>query len=183
MTPQIPPPSNIPASEVKRVAAGGGRITLAVHGTKAIFEELSAAYPLKLLSPQVYERAVAIVYLLSYGGGLVAGDRVDLDVELKDESKLLVLSQVRLTIFLYTGAEAKSCAGVNESFQNEAWATLGIHPTERKRSFADTLRRFTERANDSLHRPPQILPLPPSRSSNLFPIRILQSDPDIQRCT
>lgn len=79
---------------IKKVVAGGGRITLAVHGTKAIFEELSSAYPLKLLSPQVSEPEVAIVYLLSYGGGLIAGDRVELNVELKERSKLLVLSQV-----------------------------------------------------------------------------------------
>ncbi len=81
-------------SEIKKVSAGGGHITLAVHGTKAIFEELSSAYPLKLLSPQVNEHQVAVVYLLSYGGGLIAGDRVELNVKLKERSKLLVLSQV-----------------------------------------------------------------------------------------
>ena len=82
------------APEIKTVAAGRGQIMLSVHGTKAIFEELSAAYPLKLLAPRVCREAVAIVYLLTYGGGLVAGDRVELDVQLKGGSKLLVLSQV-----------------------------------------------------------------------------------------
>ncbi|KAF5356138.1 hypothetical protein D9756_004073 [Leucocoprinus leucothites] len=90
----LPSVSALSSSEIKKVAVGGGRITLGVHSTKAIFEELSGAYPLKLLSPQVYEPGVAIVYLLSYGGGLVAGDRVDLDVELKDGSKLLGSTKV-----------------------------------------------------------------------------------------
>jgi urease accessory protein len=95
MSQHIPSKLNsVTPAEIKKIGAGGGRITLAVHGTKAVFEELSAAYPLKLLSPQVHERGVAIVYLLSYGGGLVAGDRVKLDVELKEGSSLLVLSQV-----------------------------------------------------------------------------------------
>ncbi|KXN83911.1 Urease accessory protein D [Leucoagaricus sp. SymC.cos] len=88
-----------PSSKIKKVEVGGGRITLAVHGTRAVFEELSAAYPLKLLSPQINEREVAIVYLLSYGGGLIAGDRVVLDVELKEGSKLLVLSQGSTKVF------------------------------------------------------------------------------------
>jgi urease accessory protein len=103
MTSHLPLIMTASSSEIKKVTVGGGRITLAVHGSKAVFEELSAAYPLKLLSPQVYEQAVAIVYLLSYGGGLVAGDRVELDVELKEGSKLLVLSQVRRWLFfIYT---------------------------------------------------------------------------------
>lgn len=87
-------PSTSPSPEIKKIPVGGGRITLAVHGKKAVFEELSSAYPLKLLSPQVHEQGVAIVYVLSYGGGLIAGDRVELDVKLKEGSKLLVLSQV-----------------------------------------------------------------------------------------
>lgn len=95
MTSEMPLSSDSPPSEIKKVAAGGGRITLAVHGTKAVFEELSSAYPLKLLSPQVHKQGVGIVYLLSYGGGLVAGDWVELDVVLKEKSCLLVLSQVR----------------------------------------------------------------------------------------
>lgn len=83
-------------TKIKSIAAGGGRITLAVHGTKAVFEDLSAAYPLKLLSPRINEPRVGVVYLLSYGGGLVAGDQVELDVVLKERSCLLVLSQVTI---------------------------------------------------------------------------------------
>ncbi|KAF9455045.1 UreD-domain-containing protein [Macrolepiota fuliginosa MF-IS2] len=93
------PPSTLSTSDITKIPAGGGSITLAVHGARAVFEELSSAYPLKLLSPQVYERDVAIVYLLSYGGGLVAGDRVELDVKLKEGSKLLVLSQGSTKVF------------------------------------------------------------------------------------
>ncbi|EKM83578.1 hypothetical protein AGABI1DRAFT_66331 [Agaricus bisporus var. burnettii JB137-S8] len=86
-------------TKIKSIAAGGGRITLAVHGTKAVFEDLSAAYPLKLLSPRINEPRVGVVYLLSYGGGLVAGDQVELDVVLKERSCLLVLSQGSTKVF------------------------------------------------------------------------------------
>jgi urease accessory protein len=90
------PPS--PEIKIKSIAAGDGRITLAVHGTKAVFEDLSAAYPLKLLSPRIHEERVGVVYLVSYGGGLVGGDRVELEVVLKARSCLLVLSQVKFLI-------------------------------------------------------------------------------------
>jgi hypothetical protein len=96
-TPESSDPLNS-ETKIRRIAAGGGRITLAVHGTKAVFEDLSAAYPLKLLSPRIHEERVGVVYLMSYGGGLVGGDRVELEVLLKANSCLLVLSQVGFLI-------------------------------------------------------------------------------------
>jgi urease accessory protein len=74
---------------------GSGRITVSVHGEKAVLSELSSTYPLKLLSPHVRDRT-AIVYLLTYGGGLVGGDQVDLVVEVQPGTRLVLLSQVGL---------------------------------------------------------------------------------------
>lgn len=42
--------------------------------------ELSYAYPLKLLSPRTKEGPVTTVYVLSFGGGLVGGDKVGFEV-------------------------------------------------------------------------------------------------------
>ena len=81
-------------ASISRLAGGSGRIAISCHGFIAIFSELSAAYPLKLLSPHVYENAVAVVYILSYGGGLVSGDQVNLQVQVTDGAKLVLLSQV-----------------------------------------------------------------------------------------
>ena len=72
---------------------GGGCISLALHGTRAVFSELSSTYPLKLLSPSVHDKT-AIVYLLTYGGGLVGGDEVDLEVNVLPGAQLVLLSQV-----------------------------------------------------------------------------------------
>ncbi|KAF8414700.1 hypothetical protein L210DRAFT_3590865 [Boletus edulis BED1] len=58
--------------------------TCVSHGPSVVFTELSATYPLKLLSPKLAQDAVAIVYVLSYGG----------DVNVKDGCKLVLLSQV-----------------------------------------------------------------------------------------
>lgn len=72
---------------------GAGCITLSLHGARAVFSELSSTYPLKLLSPYVHD-GTAIVYLLTYGGGLVGGDEVDLTVNVQPGVQLVMLSQV-----------------------------------------------------------------------------------------
>jgi hypothetical protein len=82
------------ASLARRNDAGQGRIVTELHGSSVAFAELSATYPLKLLSPRVVEDGVAIVYVLSYGGGLVGGDCVKLRVDVGLGSRLLLLSQV-----------------------------------------------------------------------------------------
>lgn len=81
-------------AENRSLHAGQGRIACASHGSSVVFTELSATYPLKLLSPKLAQDAVAIVYVLSYGGGLVNGDHVKLNVDVKDDCRLLLLSQV-----------------------------------------------------------------------------------------
>jgi len=81
-------------AENKPLHAGHGRIACASHASSVVFTELSATYPLKLLSPKLVRDAVAIVYVLSYGGGLVNGDHIKLDVNVKDGCRLLLLSQV-----------------------------------------------------------------------------------------
>ncbi|KAF8912988.1 UreD-domain-containing protein [Gymnopilus junonius] len=77
---------------------GGGCITLSLHGARAVFSELSSMYPLKLLSPYVHDRT-AIVYLLTYGGGLVGGDEVNLVVNIQPGAQLVILSQGSTKVF------------------------------------------------------------------------------------
>ncbi|KIJ68581.1 hypothetical protein HYDPIDRAFT_24841 [Hydnomerulius pinastri MD-312] len=82
-----------------RLGVGDGRIACSLHGSAVVFSELSSTYPLKLLSPRLAEAAVAIVYVLSYGGGLVSGDRVKLKVDVEGGSKLILLSQGSTKVF------------------------------------------------------------------------------------
>ena len=76
------------------VEPGVGRITLVADGNAVLLSELSSSYPLKLLSPRLPPQNVALVYSLTYGGGLVAGDRVALHVEVNDRAILVILTQV-----------------------------------------------------------------------------------------
>lgn len=71
---------------------------------------VSYQYPLKLIAPEplpppdyVAEadtpRLVHAVYLLTYGGGIVAGDSIDLDVHMDHDTRLLLLTQGSTKIF------------------------------------------------------------------------------------
>lgn len=79
---------------VETIQPGHGRVVVRNDGFSNVFSELSAAYPLKLLSPQIPSSNVSVVYMLSYGGGLVGGDRVQLHAEVLDGARLAMLSQV-----------------------------------------------------------------------------------------
>jgi urease accessory protein len=79
---------------IPKIHAGSGRIVLSSYGSNVAFSELSSTYPLKLLAPRTTQGRVAVVYLLTYGGGLVGGDLVNLSTEVGSNSVLVVLSQV-----------------------------------------------------------------------------------------
>ena len=85
---------------MQRVGAGIGRIHLQCHGHDSVFSELSYSYPLKLLSPRVTTPGVGVVYVLTYGGGLVGGDRVNLGVEVEEGARLVMLTQVSILSFI-----------------------------------------------------------------------------------
>lgn len=80
-------------------AYGKGRAALECSADEAIFTELSYRYPLKLLSPQTHATPtgipLAIAYMLSYGGGLVSGDQIDLEVDVGHSCTLMLLTQVK----------------------------------------------------------------------------------------
>ena len=84
-----------------KIEQGHGRVVLQNDGSGNVFSELAATYPLKLLSPQLATPNVSVLYILSYGGGLVGGDRISLEVEVRDGSCLAILSQVSIQSRMY----------------------------------------------------------------------------------
>lgn len=85
-------------SEVQKVGAGEGRIEVRSDGSEAVLSQLSYSYPLKLLAPRLSRPDVAVVYVLTYGGGLIAGDSIDLNVGVHDGTSVVLLTQVILVI-------------------------------------------------------------------------------------
>ena len=74
--------------------AGHGKITAQMHNDRVVFPVLSYTYPLKLLSPRMQQEGVAVVYMMTYGGGLVGGDHIFLSVNIEQDARLVLLSQV-----------------------------------------------------------------------------------------
>ncbi|KAJ2969647.1 hypothetical protein NUW58_g9937 [Xylaria curta] len=80
---------------------GEGRIVVdLLPNNVSTLEQISYQYPLKLISPSPkVGQASVLVFLLSYGGGLVGGDQVNLSVEVRSGAKLSIVTQGHTKIF------------------------------------------------------------------------------------
>jgi urease accessory protein len=82
---------------------GHGKILLSLLPPKTpILQTCSYQYPLKLIAPTpltVNNNVVHTVFLLTYGGGLVAGDELDIKTHLDPHTRLVLLTQGSTKIF------------------------------------------------------------------------------------
>lgn len=79
---------------------GKGHIVLSrASDTTQVLSTLSFQYPLKLISPRLLGQPCTSVFMMSYGGGLVGGDQIDLSVHVEDNTKLCLLTQGSTKIF------------------------------------------------------------------------------------
>jgi len=72
---------------------------------KQVLKTLTYQYPLKLIVPDPHrapngqQDPVTVIFLLTYGGGLVGGDRINLRVDLAAQTRLVLLTQGSTKIF------------------------------------------------------------------------------------
>lgn len=83
---------------------GNGEIHLALFPPSTpVLKTLSYQYPLKLIAPSAVNSPdgtiIHTVFILTYGGGLVAGDTIDLRVQLDISTRLVLLTQGSTKIF------------------------------------------------------------------------------------
>ena len=74
------------------------------HGETAHFSELSFTYPLKLIAPRMItssrqdaRQCTSILFVLSYGGRLVGGDKIELEDHVEANTTLVALTEVMNT--------------------------------------------------------------------------------------
>ncbi|KAH8725751.1 UreD urease accessory protein-domain-containing protein [Phaeosphaeriaceae sp. PMI808] len=92
--------------------AGHGSIVLAIlPPDKPVLQNVSYQYPLKLVAPDPLPPPshasdltsppplIHTIFLLTYGGGIVAGDTIDLDIRLESKTRLILLTQGSTKIF------------------------------------------------------------------------------------
>ncbi|KAI8371860.1 urease accessory protein UreD [Blakeslea trispora] len=63
------------------------------------FERIHAQYPLKFIPTTGHADRLAVVYMLSYGGGVISGDQFEIDIQVKKNAILLLMTQGNTKIF------------------------------------------------------------------------------------
>ncbi|OLL24063.1 putative urease accessory protein [Neolecta irregularis DAH-3] len=83
-------PNTSPSSSRVSLNPGNGRI----HCTRTSLSTLAYRYPLKLISPHS-----SLCYILSYGGGIVGGDSIEISVKVDKDATLTFLTQGTTKVF------------------------------------------------------------------------------------
>ncbi|KAJ3255387.1 hypothetical protein HK103_006306 [Boothiomyces macroporosus] len=78
---------------------GNGNIVCQVVNNKVELTQLSFAYPVRLMQPKSFLDNHQAVYILGYGGGLLAGDHVSLSVHVKESASLSIHSQASTKVY------------------------------------------------------------------------------------
>ena len=98
--------ANTPFPQSTSSAGTGWIVAVPLPGGGSGTETISYQYPLKLISPSSrINQASALVFLLSYGGGLVGGDVVNLSVNVQPKARLSLVTQGHTKIFKTTSEE------------------------------------------------------------------------------
>ncbi|KAH9904847.1 UreD urease accessory protein-domain-containing protein [Xylariomycetidae sp. FL2044] len=112
--------------------AGEGHIVVKPlpNGVSAL-ESITYQYPLKLISPSTAaEQGSVLVFLLSYGGGLVGGDQVNLSIDVQPKAKLGIVTQGHTKIFQSVTPDIVTRQKLNVEIQHGAALCLLPDPVQ-----------------------------------------------------
>lgn len=113
---QVPPPRHTklgsPSSSARRQAGlqrGEGRIEVTRVGDRSVITRAAATNPLKLLTPS-YGKFRSSIFTCTYGGGLVAGDRIHIQMNLGDRTSAFLGTQASTKV--YRCPQGKACSQI-----------------------------------------------------------------------
>jgi urease accessory protein len=78
--------------------AAAGALTFSSVGERTVVRRAFSTSPLKLLNPQNHSQA-AWVYLASYGGGLVGGDALQIDIDVERGATAVISTQASTKVY------------------------------------------------------------------------------------
>ncbi|KFA46341.1 hypothetical protein S40293_08651 [Stachybotrys chartarum IBT 40293] len=112
--------------------AGDGRIVATVLPTGASgLEAMTYQYPLKLISPSpLASQKSVLVFLLSYGGGLVGGDSIKLAIHVLRGSRLSLVTQGHTKIFKSASPSIVTSQTMDIRLEDEAALCLLPDPVQ-----------------------------------------------------
>ncbi|KAJ4388583.1 hypothetical protein N0V93_006041 [Gnomoniopsis smithogilvyi] len=135
MTSPFPPSTSTP---------GAGQLsTVLLPNGHSHLRNITYQYPLKLISPprNTQQHLSALVFLLSYGGGLVGGDTVTLRISVGQGSKLSVVTQGHTKIFKSASADIVTRQNLDVVIENGAALCLLPDPVQ---PFAESVYEQTQ---------------------------------------
>jgi urease accessory protein len=78
--------------------AGTGRLEFVWNRSRTVLHQALATSPLKILNPQA-GRTTSWIYLATYGGGLVGGDAVDVNVDVRARARAVITTQSSTKVY------------------------------------------------------------------------------------
>ncbi|OAD07753.1 hypothetical protein MUCCIDRAFT_136720 [Mucor lusitanicus CBS 277.49] len=78
---------------------GKGILICSCYNQRSKFERIHAQYPLKFIPTTGHADRLAVVYMLSYGGGVISGDTFSIDMTVNTDAILLLMTQGNTKIF------------------------------------------------------------------------------------
>lgn len=125
-------------------APGDGTITVKrLPNGHSHLEGITYQYPLKLISPprnHQQDKSV-LVFLLSYGGGLVGGDTVNLSIEVQRDARLSIVTQGHTKIFKSATPDIVTRQTLNVAVEDGAAMCLLPDPVQ---PFAESVYEQTQ---------------------------------------
>jgi urease accessory protein len=99
-----------PTSRPVHTAPGRGLLRIIRHGSRSVADRVYATSPLRLLTPRNHGHA-AWIYTSSYGGGLVDGDQISLEIEVERGAAAMVSTQASTKAYRSPRGTAASLYG------------------------------------------------------------------------
>lgn len=78
---------------------GKGILVCHCYNDRTKFERIHAQYPLKFIPTTGHADRLAVVYMMSYGGGVISGDKFNIDMRIETRALLLLMTQGNTKIF------------------------------------------------------------------------------------
>ncbi|KAI8645027.1 UreD urease accessory protein-domain-containing protein [Parasitella parasitica] len=78
---------------------GKGIVICSCYNERSKFERIHAQYPLKFIPTTGHADRLAVVYMLSYGGGVISGDTFSIEMTVNTNAILLLMTQGNTKIF------------------------------------------------------------------------------------
>lgn len=130
---------------------GQGNIELSLLPPgRQVLTDLTYQYPLKLIAPDPHNSAqnkhVTVVFLLTYGGGLVGGDKINLRASLAKHTRLVLVTQGSTKLFKSPTRAIKSGQTLNVNVDAGAALCYLPDPTQ---PFAESV--YEQRQNFFVH--------------------------------